>query len=317
MPKRRWLASKCEAHRNLCLAGITEHVASTIQEERSCRWLELLAYWINAVPIGSNWMPNQYQTYMRGPIDTRRARTRLTAEMRQRILDCFPVRIASPIRERSLLNRIGRWIERYTLAIERARSFPPAEEQKESIERIMSTGQDFFTALLNADRETKRLIYAFLAARHGDVIGGFEGDDFTRGRLRYQQLLFLTSLVRSGAKRSKKLVGAGPRGKPLGDFVRVMKEIWIEATGLPFVTTAKLRHPPRKADRPRLFVETVLSISEELACEVGRELWPMKPEKRAGAIVYAMRNAEKLKSPIGAGRTREEEDADRNTYRVR
>ena len=261
-------------------------------------------------------MSDQYQIYMRGLIDERRAHAQLTDEMRQRILDCFPVRIADPDRERRLLNRIACWIERYSLAVERADSYPSAQDKKDSIKRILSAGQVFFSALCNADGETKRRVYDFLSTRHGEVFGTFEGDDFDRGRLRYQQLLFLTSLVRSGAKRSKRLVVAGSRGTPMGDFVRVMKEVWDEATGLPFIVTAKLRNPPRKADRPRLFVETILSITEEIAHIAGRKLWSVAISDSA-TILYAMRNARKAKTRLGERRTLEEKKADRNTYRIR
>jgi hypothetical protein len=148
---------------------------------------------------------------------------------------------------------------------------------------------------MHADKETKKRMYLFLATRHGDVLGDFKGQSFTRGRLRYQKIMYLASLSRSAALRSKReepIDGRGPRTSPFGDFVKALVAIWTAATGQPFHAPKKPRQS-RGVDRPRLFVERVYEVTKKIADIDGRDLPKIAAVQKKAAADKARKRFEK------------------------
>lgn len=262
--------------------------------------------------------PDRHHPYLRGRTNNERAHALLDERMRERILEVFPIKPSQRHSEREYLNRIARWIERLTLAATKAPRYATAEERKEHVRSIRSSAKAFGSALIKTDGDTRKRMYTALSKQSGDVLGDFAGDDFARGRKRYQQILRAIRLVRTAAAAAIQRGRKGPIGAPIGEVMEVLKAIWVEATGLPFSYSTKPRKDePRQTDRAYQFVIMILDIADEAAAKAGRKMQPLGGSSREGTIRNAMRVAQKSTGLRTDNRSKKTKDSDRNTYRIR
>lgn len=241
-----------------------------------------------------------------GSIDKKRAHGLLTDSDRKRIMAVLPLPPDSDPKE--ILNRLARWIERYTLTGTLAVAMKYDEPEGKSLGQLESATTAFVDALKHLHPELKKRVYYALVPKADRHELNDEGV-YDKGCRRYRRLVDKAELVFQQASKAKDHPDGVPPS-PFFDFVEVVAEIWQDGTGKPFRKSSK-----KGRQGPQEFVQTVWDLAKDIAEREGRVIWTPSRTPNEGSLDYAIRRARRALKLPRHNRSDREKYSDRNRGR--